>query len=176
MNYLLFVYYDNSVEDSEKKTNEIAVTLADHMTSGQVKFMYGENHAIFHFGCKGDFQNVSDVLVFISEEITGFQYLLTKKSRDFSSNFEEDNLEHLMSLRDVKPKNHKPTQPKINYDFKPNDGGKDFMDIADIILNFKRKEICNLTLDELLDKISDMGLESLTEVEKQKLEEYSKSL
>jgi hypothetical protein len=176
MNYLLFVYYDNSVEDSEKKTNEIAVTLADHMTSGQVKFMYGENHAIFHFGCKGDFQNVSDVLVFISEEITGFQYLLTKKSRDFSSNFEEDNLEHLMSLRDVKPKKHKPNQPKINYDFKPNDGGKDFMDIADIILNFKRKEICNLTLDELLDKISDMGLESLTEVEKQKLEEYSKSL
>jgi hypothetical protein len=176
MNYLLFAYYDNSVEDSEKKTNEIAVTLADHMTSGQVKFMYGENHAIFHFGCKGDFQNVSDVLVFISEEITGFQYLLTKKSRDFSSNFEEDNLEHLMSLRDVKPKKHKPNQPKINYDFKPNDGGKDFMDIADIILNFKRKEICNLTLDELLDKISDMGLESLTEVEKQKLEEYSKSL
>ena len=176
MNYLLFVYYDNSVEDSDKKTNEIAMTLADHMTSGQVKFMYGENHAIFHFGSRGDFENVSDVLGFISEEITGFQYFLTKKSRDYSSNFEEDNLDHLMSLRDVKPKKHKPTAPKINYDFKPTEGGKDFMDIADIILNLKRPEICNMTLDELLDKISEKGMESLTNIEKQKLEEYSKSL
>jgi hypothetical protein len=174
MNYLLFVYYDNSVEDSEKKTNEIAVTLADHMTSGQVKFMYGENHAIFHFGCKGDFQNVSDVLVFISEEITGFQYLLTKKSRDFSSNFDEDNLNHLMSLRNTTPKKSKPTPPRLRT--KNLGNNEPFFDIADLIMNFKRPEICDMTLDELLDKIGSKGMESLSELEKQKLEEYSKSL
>ena len=50
------------------------------------------------------------------------------------------------------------------------------MDIADLLLNFKRPEVCNMTLDELLDKISLQGMESLTEIEKQKLEEYSKSL
>jgi hypothetical protein len=50
------------------------------------------------------------------------------------------------------------------------------MDIADILINLKRKEVCNLSLDELLDKISDKGMESLSEIEKQKLEEYSKSL
>ena len=50
------------------------------------------------------------------------------------------------------------------------------MDISDLILNFKRKETCNMTLDELLDKISYQGMESLSEIEKQKLEEYSKSL
>jgi len=176
MNYLLFVYYDNSVEDSEKKTQEIGIQISENMTSGQVKFMYGEKHAIFHFAYKGDFQDVSDITMFINEELGGFEYLITKKSKDYSSNFDEDNLNHLMSLRDVKPKKHKPTAPKINYDFKPSEGGKDFMDIADIILNFKRKEICNLTLDELLDKICEQGMESLTEVEKQKLEEYSKSL
>ena len=43
-------------------------------------------------------------------------------------------------------------------------------------LNFKRKEVCNMTLDELLDKISQEGMESLSDLEKQKLEEYSKSL
>jgi hypothetical protein len=33
-----------------------------------------------------------------------------------------------------------------------------------------------MTLDELLDKISFQGMESLTEIEKQKLQEYSKSI
>jgi hypothetical protein len=33
-----------------------------------------------------------------------------------------------------------------------------------------------MTLDELLDKISTQGMNSLSEVEKQKLDEYSKSL
>jgi hypothetical protein len=120
--------------------------------------------------------DVSDVVYFISDEISGFEYLLTKKNKDYSSNFDEDNLNHLMSLRSTKPKKHKPTPPKINFEFKPNEGSKDFMDIADILINLKRKEVCNLSLDELLDKISDKGMESLSEIEKQKLEEYSKSL
>jgi hypothetical protein len=38
----------------------------------------------------------------------------------------------------------------------------------------KEVEVCNMTLDELLDKMIDQGIESLTEVEKQKLEQYSK--
>lgn len=175
MNYLLFVYYNADVENSEQKTQEIGTKLAEHITSGQVKFMYGDRHAIFHFGCKSEFVDVSDVVYFISDEISGFEYLLTKKNKDYSSNFDEDNLNHLMSLRSTKPKKHKPTPPKINFEFKPNEGSKDFMDIADILINLKRKEVCNLSLDELLDKISDKGMESLSEIEKQKLEEYSKS-
>jgi len=174
MNYLLFVYYDSTVEDSDLKTQEIGTKLAEHMTSGQIKFMYGEKHAIFHFGCKGEFNDVSDVLYFLTEEISGYEYFLTKKGRDYSSNFDEDNLNHLMSLKDTKPKQQKSKTPK----FKPNDleMGEKFMDIADLILNFKKPNVCNLTLDELLDKISSDGMGSLSDVEKQKLEEYSKSL
>ena len=71
-------------------------------------------------------------------------------------------------------KKHTPTPPKLRT--KDLKGGEEFFDIADLILNLKRKEVCNLTLDELLDKISLQGMESLTEIEKQKLEEYSKSL
>lgn len=174
MNYLLFVYYDNTVENSEEKTQEIGTKLAENMTSGQVKFMYGDKHAIFHFAYKGEFQDVSDVIYFISQEVSGFEYLVTKKGRDQASNFDEDNLNHLMSLKNTKPKKFKPTAPKLRT--KDLKGDETFMDLADLILNFKRKDVCNLTLDELLDKISDQGIESLTEIEKQKLEEYSKSL
>ena len=49
MNYLLFVYYDNTVENSEEKTNEIGGSISDQMTSKEVKYMFGDKHAIFHF-------------------------------------------------------------------------------------------------------------------------------
>ena len=103
-----------------------------------------------------------------------FEYLLTKKGRDQASNFDEDNLNHLMSLKNTKPKKLKPTTPKLRT--KDLKGNENFMDLADIIFGFKKPEVCNLTLDELLDKISSEGMESLSELEKQKLEEYSKSL
>jgi hypothetical protein len=174
MNYLLFVYYDDTVENSEEKTNEIGTKLVEHITSGQVKFMYGNKHAIFHFACKGDFQDTSDVIFFISEEISGFEYLLTKKGRDYSSNLDEDNLNHLMSLKNVKPKTHTPTAPKLRT--KNLGDSETFMGLADMIFNLKRPDVCDLTLDELLDKIGNQGMDSLTELEKQKLDEYSKSL
>jgi hypothetical protein len=41
-----------------------------------------------------------------------------------------------------------------------------FFDIADLIMNFKRPEICDMTLDELLDKIGSEGMESLSELER----------
>ena len=49
MNYLLFVYYNVDVENSEQMTNEIGLSISDKMTSKEVKFMFGDKHAIFHF-------------------------------------------------------------------------------------------------------------------------------
>jgi hypothetical protein len=78
-------------------------------------------------------------------------------------------------LRKTTPK--KKTAP-VKPGLRTNDirGGESFFDIADLILNIKRPEVCNLTLDELLDKMVDQGVDSLTELEKKKLEEYSKSI
>jgi hypothetical protein len=90
----------------------------------------------------------------------------------------QDNLDHLLSLKKTNPKKHTPTPPKINkvfFDFR-SENDESFRDIADIIMGLKREEVCNMTLDGLLDKMVDEGVNSLTELEKQKLEEYSKSL
>lgn len=176
MNYLLFVYYDNTVKDSELTTNEIAKQIADQMTSNEAKFMFGDKHAIFHFASDLPIDEMGGWIDIINDDLNCFQYFLTPKSRTSVSNMPKDNLEHLLSLRKTKTKKHKPTPPKINYEFIPKKDGESFMDIADLILNFKRKEVCNMTLDELLDKISQEGMESLSDLEKQKLEEYSKSL
>ena len=40
----------------------------------------------------------------------------------------------------------------------------------------KNEDICTLTVDEILDKITDNGINSLTKSEKNKLDEYSKNV
>jgi len=174
MNYLLFSYYDDSVVDNDQKTQQIATMISENLASGTVKFLYGPKHAIFHFDAKGPIENIQDVLFFINEEIGGFEYLLTKKPTTTVSNLDEDNLNDLLSLKNTtpKPKQKKLRIPKIN----PNRNNDEFFDISNFIMNFKKTEVCSMTLDELLDKISQEGMDSLSELEKQKLEEYSKSL
>lgn len=175
MNYLLFVYYDNTVEDSEITTNEIASQIAEQMTSKEAKFMFGDKHAIFHFASDMNIVDMGEWINIIVDNLNCFQYFLIPKPKTSESNMPKENLDHLLSLRKTVSKKHKPTPPKLRTNDIKN--GESFMDIADLILNFgKRKEVCNLTLDELLDKISQEGMESLSEVEKKKLEEYSKSL
>ena len=39
MNYLLFVYYNDTVKNTEEKTNEIGLQVADMMSSKEIKFM-----------------------------------------------------------------------------------------------------------------------------------------
>jgi hypothetical protein len=175
MNYLLFVYYDNTIEDSEIITNEIGLQISDHMTSKEVKFMFGDKHAIFHFSSNLDMAEMGGWIDIIHDGMGGFQYFLTTKPRNSASNMPKDNLDHLLSLKKSKTKKTPPVfEPRKK--FTNFDTGKEFMDIADLILNLKRPEVCNLTLDELLDKMVDQGIESLSEIERNKLEEYSKSI
>ena len=174
MNYLLFSYYDDTVVDTELKTQQIGTMISENLASGNVKFLYGPKHAIFHFDAKGPIEDIQDVLFFINEELGGFEYFLTKKPTTTVSNLDEDNLNDLLSLKNTtpKPKQKKLRIPKIN----PNRNDDGFFDISNFIMNFKKTEVCSMTLDELLDKIGQEGMDSLSELEKQKLEEYSKSL
>ena len=138
--------------------------------------MFGDNHAVFNFSSDLTIDEMGEYIHIIADETGGFEFFLTPKPRKLYSNFPEDNLKHLLSLKT--PKVSK-TKPGSKEKLKTNNigEGEKFFDLSDLIRNFgHRKEICDLTLDELLDKMVDQGVDSLTEVEKQKLEEYSKSL
>lgn len=174
MNYLLFVYYNTDVTNSEEKTQEIGGHISDVMTSKEIKFMYGDLHSIFNFSSDLSFDEMKDFMDIVSFDVEQFEYILIPKPRNIGSNFNEDNMAHLLSIRKKTKEKLKPTQPKLRT--KDLDKENTFMDMADIIFNFKRPEVCNLTLDELLDKIGKEGMNSLSEIEKQKLDEYSKSL
>jgi hypothetical protein len=174
MNYLLFVYYHTDVKDSEQKTQKIGEIISDVMTSKEIKFMFGDIHSIFNFSSDLSFDEMKGFIDIVVDDVQEFEYILIPKPRNIGSNFNEDNLKHLLSLKKKPKEKFKPVTPKLRTNDIRNE--ETFMDIADIILGLKRPEVCNLTLDELLDKMVDEGIDSLSEVEKKKLEEYSKSI
>ena len=167
MNYLLFIFYDETIENSEKKTQEIAFEVSKEMTSNEAKLISGGKHAIIHFSSDLHIEYVSEWVNVIFNDLGSPQYFLIPKPNKTSSNIPKDHLDYLLSLK--KTRKQKPKQKK-EFNFFDNDP----FDFLNLIKNFN--ECCNLTLDELLDKIIDSGLASLTKLEKQKLDEYSKSI
>ena len=173
MNYLLFVYHNEDMKTPDVTTKNIGAELSKIMSSNQVKFMFGDRHAIYHFASDFSVDEVDDFLCLVSAEFENFNYLLTQKTKNVASNFDEDNLLHLLTLKNTNKK--KQTPPK-KFEFKMDlGGGEDFSRIAEKIMTFLPKKGCDLTMDELLDKINDQGINSLTEEEKSKLDEYSKN-
>lgn len=172
MNYLLFVYYDNTVENPEMTTNEIGAQLSEQITSKEVKFMYGDRHGIFHFSSNLTIDEMGLWVDKIVDDLKCFEYFMIPKPKNTASNFNPDNLDYLLSLRKTRTKKSTPKLPRT---FRFNDDDiTPFEELRDLFKSFKKPEVCTLSLDELLDKISESGMESLTELERQKLDEYSK--
>lgn len=173
MNYLLFVYYNEDMKTPDVTTENIGAELSKIMSSNQVKFMFGDKHSIYHFASDFSVDEIDDFLCLVSAEFENFNYFLTQKTKNIKSNFDQDNLLHLLTLRNTNSR--KQTPPK-SFEFKLDvGGGEDFARMAETLMTFLPKKGCTLTMDELLDKINDQGINSLTEDEKSKLDEYSKN-
>jgi len=166
MNYLLFIFYDETVKNAEEMTQDIALEISKETTSNEVKLISGGKHAIIHFSSDLNIEYAGEWINFIFNDFDSFQYFLIPKPNKTSSNIPKDHIDYLLSLK----KTRKPKQKK-ELNFFDNDP----FDFLNLIKNSKFNERCNLTLDELLDKIVDSGLASLTDLEKQKLDEYSQS-
>jgi len=172
MNYLLFVYYNDTVENPEMTTNEIGAQLSNQISSKEVKFMYGDRHGIFHFASNLPIDEMGGWVDIIVDDLKCFEYFLIPKPKNTASNFNQDNLDYLLSLRKTNRKKSTPKPPR-RFSFNDEDI-KPFEELRDLFKSFKKPEVCDLSLDELLDKISESGIESLTDLERQKLDEYSK--
>lgn len=153
MNYLLFIFHDETAENSEEKTQEIAFEVSKEMTSNEAKLISGGKHAIIHFSSNLHIEYVEEWVNVIFNDSNSPQYFLIPKPNKASSNIPKDHLDYLLSLKKIR----KPKQKK-ELNFFDNDP----FDFLNLIKNFNER--CNLTLDELLDKIGDSGLASLTEL------------
>jgi len=178
MKYLMLVYGESETMDSETITTKIGKELQPVVISEQIKYIYGDSNAIFHFESELKFEEMSIYCEILIEDFPDFMYVLIPFNGMLASNAGDERIKHLLSIDD-KPK--KSNKNQIDVEMVSIDDGA----IFDMFITMfgqgskferptKEVEVCNMTLDELLDKMIDQGIESLTEVEKQKLEQYSK--
>lgn len=182
MKYLMFVYGESDDVSSDEVTKKIAEELQPiTYSNSQIKYMYGNGNAIFHFNSELKFSEMSIYADIVIKEFKDFMYLLIPFDGEVSSNAGDERIKHLMDLEEKDVENNK---TKHISDFKNFIHNEDV--IYDIFINLindgdyffdnqkKKNDICEMTLDELLDKILDKGINSLTDIERKKLEEYSK--
>ena len=183
MKYLMFVYGSSESIASEDITTKIGKELQPVTTDGSsIKYVFGDENAIFHFKSDLSFQEMTIYADMVIDSFPEFLFVLLPFNGEISSNFDDDRMKHLL---DVGVEKNKTDKNKIDIEIDIDEVLLNDDTIFDVFIGMindnnkafskKKKEvICEMTLDELLDKIADHGINSLSDIERKKLEEYSK--
>lgn len=186
--YLLFVFGNLTVEGSQ---DEIASALLPITKNEKVKFIYGSYHMVVNLETDLPFDELKE---YIYETLKSdvFEYFLMPMSDKTSVKLPESMAEHLFDLENDTDKVHVFTQLDVE-ELKKRDKQTD--EELDLIINYFLsnnefdmedddddeddliKKVMNKTkqpsVDEILEKIVENGMDSLTLQEKQILDEYS---
>lgn len=188
--YLLFVFGNLTVEGSQ---DEIASALLPITKNEKVKFIYGSYHMVVNLETDLPFDELKE---YIYETLKSdmFEYFLMPMSDKTSVKLPESMAEHLFDLENDTDKVHVFTQLDVE-ELKKRDKQTD--EELDLIINYFLsnsefeftsddeedeeddliKQVMNKpkqpSIDELLEKIVENGMDSLTLQEKQLLDEYS---
>ena len=187
--YLLFVFGNLTVEGSQ---DEIASALLPITKNEKVKFIYGSYHMVVNLETDLPFDELKE---YIYETLKSdvFEYFLMPMSDKTSVKLPETMAEHLFDLENDTDKVHVFTQLNVE-ELKKRDKQTD--EELDLIINYFLsnnefdmedddddeeddliKQVMNKpkqpSIDELLEKIVENGMDSLTLQEKQLLDEYS---
>jgi hypothetical protein len=165
--YLLTVFGNFEEEQCE----EIAHCLEPLVDSTHLKFQYRNGVIIFHF--ESEIQMV-DIHEFV--ELTSYDmydsFILTEYNDNVSVFMTDDMKQHLFDLENE-------TEDAITFDLVPKNRMDNYYDedneddIVTVLLNEVKKNLQLPTLDQLLDKVVEHGVESLTPYEKVTLDNYS---
>jgi len=193
--YLLFLY--GEYKNTDKIIELIALQISNFTSNDSyVKYNYGGSNAVMFFESEFSFYELRDYVHLILENICS-QYFLMEKPKSIyaymppelklnlfnltEDNFksdEEDNIKKIenkednkMNIFDMFDNFLMNTAGNIfsNYSLSDEDMEKMFTNVT------KKLKEENPTIDDILEKISNEGIESLTKKEKNILDEYSKN-
>jgi len=171
----MFVYGEIETISSEELTNRIGKEIQPIVISDQVKFVYGDGNAIFHFDSALKHDEMSIYIGLLFNQFEDLMFTLIPFNGEMSTNMGKDRHNHLLSINKEDKVDNKNTTFESQ---KPNPYFDMLLDMVKLnnplVVDKQKEDVCNMSLDELLDKINDGGMDSLTSVEKLKLEEYSK--
>jgi hypothetical protein len=173
--YMLFLFGDFSL--TESFADDISYQLISVVSSKYLKFNYGEFGMVCHFRSGETFDNLKEYTDMVLSEITE-QYFLVEVGESFDIKMDRKLKKEFLNIDGEKTENKTGSIEVNEISVKTNKKEMDNMfhmlfPIMDP--NFfkteeeKQKEP---SVDEILDRISEEGVESLTEREKQILDNY----
>jgi len=178
--YMLFLYGDFS--DGDELTNEISMQFVPAVSSEFLKFTYGEFGVVLHFRTKETFEDLKEYVDMVFNDITE-QYFLVEVSGDVDIKMPRKLKKDFLNI-DGDIKKEEPKTGGIKIDEVRNNRNRDIKNMSfDIFLPMfdptspfnKVQEEVLPTVDEILEKITETGIESLTEKEREILDNYGKN-
>jgi hypothetical protein len=175
--YMLFIFGD--FDEQENLATNLSSQLLTVVSSPFLKFTYGEYGVVFHFRSKEVFTDLKDYIDMAMSEITEQYFLMEvtknvdikmprKLKKDFLNIDGEKKKENRTGEINVETKLKERREELKNFTF-------EFLLPADFNQMVMKTEPDYLpTVDEILDKISEKGIDSLTEKEKEILDNYGK--
>ena len=176
--YMLFIFGD--FDEQENLATNLSSQLLTVVSSPFLKFTYGEYGVVFHFRSKEVFSDLKEYIDMGMSEITEQYFLMEvtknvdiKMPRKLKKDFlnidgEEKKKENKTGEINVESKLRERKEELRNFTF-------EFLMPTDFNQMVQNNEPDYLpTVDEILDKISEKGIESLTETEKEILDNYGK--
>jgi len=176
--YMLFMCGDFA--DNESFITDVSYQLITVVSSKFMKFNYGEFGMVINFRTKETFEDLKEYIDMCMNEIVE-QYFLMEVTSNTDIKMDQKLKRDFLNIDGVK----KPTKTKgVSKDDLSEEKKKRIRGMMEFIFPltedmikfpFNREEKKEKpTVDQILDKISEKGIESLTEEEKQILDNYGK--
>ena len=175
--YMLFIFGD--FDEQENLATNLSSQLLTVVSSPFLKFTYGEYGVVFHFRSKELFSDLKEYIDMAMSEITE-QYFLMEVTKNVDIKMPRKLKKDFLNIDGEKKKENKTGE--INVESKLKERREElrnftfeFLMPTDFNQMVQNNEPDYLpTVDEILDKISEQGINSLTEKEKEILDNYGK--
>ena len=177
--YMLFIFGDFT--EMENFIEDISYQLVTVVSSKFLKFNYGEFGMTLHFRTKESFEDLKEYIDMCLDDLVD-QYYLIEATENVAIKMDRKLKKDFLNIDGVKVENkNKEIDIEKLSEEKRNkiSGMMDFIiplseNIFDFPMKFKVPQALKPTTDEILDKISEKGIESLTTEEKQILDNHGK--
>jgi hypothetical protein len=168
--YLLTVIGDFK---SQEKLKEIALAFSPLVDSPTLKYQYTKGVLLFHFASEMDMKDIHEFLELTSYELYD-SFILSEMTDKMSVFMPQEYVDHLFNLEDNSEQNEYDVVliPKNNAQHGDDVEDEEFVAL---LLDEVKRHLKPPSLDQLLEKIKNQGIESLTPFEKGTLENYSKN-
>ena len=168
--YLLTIFGEFK---SNEICEEIAIALSPVVDSPNLKFQFTKGVLIFHFASEMDMSDIHEYLEMTSYDLYE-SFILSEYTDKVSVFMPDENKKHLFDLETNEGNDG------IEMVLVPRNGIQSMDNTEDdefvaLLLNEVKKHVKAPTLDQLLEKIKNEGVESLTAFEKGTLDNYSKN-